>query len=85
MEYLKKYYPSLILLGVATIFRTTGIFISAIFGIPILQKLLNSFTQKQTLDKPIKIMLTGIMVLAFFLTYTVKYLYDAYVQFCSGD
>lgn len=83
-EYLKKHYVSLILLGVATVFRTTGIFISAIYGIPIIQKLMASFSQKQGLHKSFKIMLTGFMVLAFFLTYTISYLYRAYTQFCIG-
>lgn len=66
-------------------FRSTGIFISAIFGIPIIEGLYSSLSQSQSKEKPIKIILTGVMVLGFFLTYTIKYLFDAYVQFCTGD
>lgn len=76
------FFPGLVLLGIATVFRTTGVFMSAIFGIPILQKVLRNILKKNP-EKAIKTVLSGILVLTFFFTYIVKYLYEGYLQFCT--
>lgn len=62
----------------------TGVFQSAIFGIPILKNLYRNL-KEQNIKKSMKTVVTGILVLIFFLAYSGKYLFDGYIQFCTKN
>ena len=83
VEFLKKNTVPLTLFGISIILRTTGIFMTMIYGIPIITSIVKQLWKCQMV-KAIKTGIAGLIVLSFFLVFMAGYLYVAYRKFCKN-